>query len=158
MMKNPAFDKDFSRVTRENYITGKSAINFPSAGATGGWHSLAYFDRDSGMMKLSLAGIHYPDTRVFFGDAGIFDATQTLVEQGWPAGGRAVFMADHFRAAADVVVKWTLGESQHCNVEIAEWFPAEADREKFIDLLASGCPRLQELGRLEKVERWIRSQ
>ena len=158
MMIKPAFDHDFSRVSREHYITGKSAINFPTMRATGGWHSLAYFDRDSGVMKLSLAGIHYPDTTAFFSDAGICDMSQELARRGWSAGGRAVFMADHYRAAADMVAKWAMSNSNHCNVEIANWFPAEPDREIFLELLATGSIRLQELGRLGKVENWLRYQ
>ncbi|WP_426212478.1 hypothetical protein [Pseudomonas sp. TWR2-1-1] len=157
-MKKPAFDHDFLRVSREHYITGKSAINFPSMGATGGWHSLAYFDRDSGVMKLSLAGIHYPDTTVFFSGAGICDMSPELERRGWSTGGRAVFMADHYRAAADMVAKWALSNSKHCNVEIANWFPAEPDRERFLDLLATGSTRLQEIGKREKVECWLRYQ
>ncbi|KAA0982694.1 hypothetical protein FQ192_31005 [Pseudomonas sp. ANT_J12] len=151
-MDKPQFDHDLSRITCEHYITGKAAINFASpGGTTGGWHSIAYFDRDSGVLKLSVAGIHYPDTMVFFGDAGIFDATPSLVKRGWPVEGLTIYMADHFRAAADMVVRWALSDSQHCNVEIAEWFPAAPDRQRFVDLLASGTPGLQELGRLGKV-------
>lgn len=96
MMKKPAFDHDFLRLSREHYITGKSAINFPSMGATGGWHSLAYFDRDSGVMKLSLAGIHYPDTTAFFSDAGICDMSQELARRGWSAGGRGLSLIVRF--------------------------------------------------------------
>lgn len=158
MLINPAFDYDFSRVTREHYITGKSAINFPSGGTTGGWHTLAYFDRDAGVMKLSLAGIHYPDTYAFFSDAGVCDMSQDLASRGWPVGEREVFVADHFRAAADMVVKWALSESQHCNVEVEEWFPGGSDRERFLDLLAASSPSLRELGRFEKVDRWLRGK
>lgn len=32
-------------------------------------------------------------------------------------------MADHYRAAADVVMMWELSNSKHCNVEVAEWLP-----------------------------------
>jgi hypothetical protein len=157
-MIKPAFDHDFSRVNRESYITGKAAINFPSTGTTGGWHSLAYFDRDTWSVKLSLAGIQYPETTGFFGDAGIFDATQALVEQGWSVGVRVVWMADHFRATADMVVRWALSDSKHCNVEVSDWFPGDADREHFLNFLSLGKQRLQELGRFEKVERWLRGQ
>jgi hypothetical protein len=154
--KKLMFDHDFSRVTRKHYITGKSAINFPLVGVTtGGWHSLAYFDRDSGMIKLSLAGIHYPDTSSFYSDAGIRDMSKELERRGWSTGGRAVFMADHYRAAADMVAKWAMSNSKHCSVEIANWFPGESDRERFLDLLTTGSTRLQEIGQLEKVERWL---
>ena len=75
-MKQPQFDFDLKRVSRENYITGKAAINFPYPGSiTGGWHFLSYFDRDSGVAKVSLTRIHYPDTTAYFGDLGIIDVT-----------------------------------------------------------------------------------
>ena len=83
-MTQPLFDFDLKRVSREHYITGKAAINFPHAGSTtGGWHLLSYFDRDSGVAKVSLAGIHYPDTTDFFGDAGVIDVTDKLAMRGW---------------------------------------------------------------------------
>lgn len=158
-MNQPLFDLDLSRVTREHYITGKAAINFQSPGVTtGGWHFMLYWDRDSGVCKVSLAGIHYPDTREFFGDAGIYDVGAELARLGWPVEGRAIYMADHFRAAADMVIRWAMGDCRHCSVEIDSWFPAEEDRQRFLDLLAAGMTRLQELGRLDKVEHWLRDQ
>ena len=68
-MIQPLFDFDLKRVSREHYVTGIAAINFPySGGTTGGWYFLSYFDRESGVTKVSLAGIHYPDTTAFFSD------------------------------------------------------------------------------------------
>lgn len=79
-MKQPLFDFDLKRASRENYITGKAAINYPRLGSTtGGWHFLSYFDRESGVAKVSLAGIHYPETTGYFGDQGITDVTDQLV-------------------------------------------------------------------------------
>lgn len=159
MMRQPLLDLDLKRVTREYYITGIAAINFPSfGGTTGGWHSMAYWDRDTGTSKVSLAGIHYSDTKAFFGDVGIFDVTHALISLGWHVDGQAVWMADHYRAAADMIARWALSDSKYCNVEIDDWFPAEEDRQRFLDLLATAWPRLHELGRLEKVEYWLRYQ
>lgn len=158
-MNQPLFDLDLSRVSREHYITGKAAINFPLPGVTtGGWHFMSYWDRDSGVCKVSLAGVHFPDTTAFFGEVGILDATHPLVERGWPVDGRTVWMADHFRAAADMIVRWAMSDSRHCNVEITEWFPADGDRKQLLDLLESGSPGLRMFGRLEKVERWLLTQ
>lgn len=98
-MTRPLFDFDLKRVSREHYITGKAAINFPRPETTtGGWHFLSYFDRESGVAKMSLAGIHYPDTMGFFGDEGIIDVTGRLAEFGWSLDGHRLFMADHYRA------------------------------------------------------------
>ena len=158
-MTQPLFNLDLSRITREHYITGKAAINFPFPGVTtGGWHFLSYWDRESGVCKVSLAGIHFSDTTAFFGDAGILDATQLLAKRGWHAEGKAVWMADHFRAAADMVIRWALSDSQHCSVEIADWFPADEDRQRFLELLGTASPHLLELGRIEKFERWLEGQ
>lgn len=158
-MSQPLFDLDLRRVSREHYITGKAAINFPSSeGVTGGWHFLSYWDRDAGVAKVSLAGIHYPNTTEYFGGVGIVEMGQVLARLGWPVDEMVVYIADHYRAAADMVVRWALSESQHCNVEIEDWFPDEDDKRRFVDLLLAARPRLGELGRLEKVETWLRTQ
>lgn len=79
LMIQPLFDFDLKRVSHKHYITGKAAINFPHPGSTtGGWHFLSYFDRDFGVAKVSLAGIHYPDPTDYFGDLGITDVTDQL--------------------------------------------------------------------------------
>lgn len=158
-MTQPLFDLDLQRVTREHYITGKAAINFPYPGvSTGGWHFMSYWNRDSGVCKVSLAGIHFPDTTSFFGDAGIADVTQVLAERGWESVGRTMWMADHYRAAADMIVRWALSDSQRCSVEIDEWFPSDEDRQRFLGLLDAARFGLLAAGRLERVERWLEGQ
>lgn len=158
-MNQPLFDLDLHRVTREHYITGKSAINFPFPGvSSGGWHVLAYWDREAGVCKVSLAGIHLPDTSAFFGDVGVLDVTEVLAERGWRSEGRSVWMADHCRAAADMIVRWALSDSQHCSVEIDDWFPFNADRHRFLDLVVSAKTQLDAVGRCDKVELWLAAQ
>lgn len=158
-MKQPLFDFDLKRVSRQHYITGKAAINFPLPGcSTGGWHFLSYFDREAGVAKVSLAGIHYPDTDAFFGDTGITDMTEELRKRGWPVEDRGLFMADHYRAAADMIVKWALSDSTPCNVEVAEWFPSPEARSRLLKVLDLGKPQLSELHRLQKVDAWLSSQ
>lgn len=107
---------------------------------------------------MSLAGIHYPNTDAFFGDMGITDVTEQLRARGWPVEGRRLFMADHYRAAADMVVKWAISDSSHCNVEVAEWFSSPEARSRLLELLDLGKPKLSELDRLQKVEAWLSSQ
>ena len=116
---------------------------------------MSYWDQDSRMCKVSLAGIHYPDTALFFGDEGILDATKLLADRGWLSESE-IWMADHFRAAADMIVRWALSDSLHCNIEITEWFPADQDRQRFLDLLGDAEARFRDVGRLEKLERWLR--
>ena len=158
-MRQPLFDFDLKRVSREHYITGKAAINFPHPrSTTGGWHFLSYFDREAGVAKVSLAGIHYPDTTDFFGDAGVTDVTDQLFQRGWSEGGRKLFMADHYRAVADMIARWALSESKHCNIELAEWFPSAGDKQRLLSLVDTGKSKLQEKGKLEKVELWLSSQ
>ena len=110
------------------------------------------------MTKVSLAGIHYPDTTAYFGNLGIIDVTDELVERGWSMDGHRLFMADHYRAAADMIVRWALSESNHCSVEIDDWFPSRAERERLLEILDTGKSKLSEVGRLQKVEAWLRTQ
>lgn len=158
-MTQPLFDLDLKRVSRTHYVTGKAAINFPHPGSiTGGWHFLSYFDRDSGVAKVSLAGIHYPDTTDFFGDAWVNDVTDELARRGWSEDGKRLFMADHYRAAADMVMKWVLSDSKHCNVEVAEWFPSSRTKQRLLEILGSGKPKLLDPAELKKLEAWLSSQ
>lgn len=158
-MAQPLFDLDLKRVARKHYITGKAAINFPYLGSsTGGWHFLSYFDRESGVAKVSLAGIHYPDTTAYFGDVGIIDVTEDLAERGWSVDGYRLFMANHYRAAADMIVRWALSESNHCSVEIDDWFPSQAERQRLLETLDTAKSKLSEVGRWQKLEAWLRTQ
>ncbi|MEE4086419.1 hypothetical protein [Pseudomonas viridiflava] len=158
-MRQALFDFDLKRVSREHYITGKAAINFPHAGSTtGGWHFLSYFDRETGVSKVSLAGIHYPETTGFFGDAGVIDVTEQLAKRGWFAEGQRLFMADHNRAAADMIMRWALSESAQCNVVIDEWFPAQSSKHGLFEMLETARPKLLEIGRLQKLRAWLTSQ
>lgn len=158
-MKQPLFDFDLKRVSHQHYITGKAAINFPYSGSsTGGWNFLSYFDRESGVAKVSLAGIHYPDTTSFFGDVGVVDVTEHMANRGWKVEGKRLFMADHYRATCDMVVKWALSDAQCCNVEIADWFPSQAERHRLLSMLDVGRPKLSELGRQQKMDAWLNSQ
>jgi hypothetical protein len=93
-MMQPLFDFDLKRASRENYITGKAAINFPHPGSTtGGWHFLSYFDRESGVANVSLASIILtpPTTLATWAS----DFTDQLVGRGWAVEGRRLYMADH---------------------------------------------------------------
>lgn len=88
-MRQPLFDFDLKRVSREHYITGKAAINFPNAGSTtGGWHFMSYFDRDTGVAKVSLAGIHYPDTADFLEtlESSTLPTSSERADGNWRAG------------------------------------------------------------------------
>jgi hypothetical protein len=105
--------------------------------------------------KVSLAGIHYPDATGYF---GITDVTDQLAERGWFVERQRLYMADHYRAAADRIVRWALSESCHCNVEIAEWFPDVIDRQRLLSLLNAGMPKLGFLNKQKKVSAWLRIQ
>lgn len=152
-----ALDTDLNRVSREHYITGKAAINFHWPGTTtGGWHRLAYWDSAAGKVKVGLAGIHYPDTSSYLGDVGIISARAALKRQGWPVDGE-VYMANHFRAAADLVLAWALGQSEHCNVELADWFVEEQDLNAIVDLLTCALGKLDAAPQA-RVEHWLGAQ
>ncbi|MGF6667188.1 hypothetical protein ABIA53_000858 [Pseudomonas monsensis] len=55
-----------------------------------------------------------------------------------------------------MVVRWASSESSHYNVEIAEWFPDEMDRQRLLTLLNAGMPKLG--NKQEKVCAWLRTQ
>lgn len=110
------------------------------------------------MAKVSLAGIHYPDTTAYFGDLGIIDVTDELAKRGWSAEGRRLCMADHYRAAADMIVRWALSESIHCSVEIDDWFPSGVERQRLLELLDIARSQLSKVGRWQKVDAWLRTQ
>lgn len=92
------------------------------------------------------------------GGIGIIDVTEELRKLGWPVEDRGLFMANHYRAAADVVVKWVLSDSNHCNVEVAKWFPSPETRLRLVGVLDLAKNKLSELHRLQKMEAWLSSQ
>lgn len=153
----PQFDLDLNRVTYEHYVTAKAAINFPWTHTTsGGWHYLSYWNRETGQVKVSLAGIHYPDTNDYFDATGIVNASAELERLGWKIE-HQVYIADHARAAADMAVAWALGQSKHCNVELAEWFPDDSDLDNVVQMLTSALPKLEALQR-DRLYQWLATQ
>lgn len=67
-------------------------------------------------------------------------------------------MADHYRAAVDMIVRWALSESNHCSVEIDDWFPSRAERQRLHEILDTARSQLSKVGRWQKVEAWQRAQ
>ena len=155
---SPLFDSDLSRVSRDNYITGKSSINFPLDDETGGWHFMSYYDKSKGVFKVSLAGIHFPDTFSYLGNDGVIDVVDQMKRRGIHVNSPHIYMADHYRAAADMIIRWALSERKNCNVEINEWFPKPEDQNRLFDYIAKAKQKLQEVGKWTKVDCWMGSQ
>lgn len=107
-------------------------------------------------MKVSLAGIHYPDTSFLFGTTGVLDAREELAKRGWHLDS-AIYMADHFRAAADMVTAWAIGQNEHCNVELADWFPAHEDHTTVVRMLESSLSKL-EYTEQQRLSHWLKRQ
>lgn len=150
-------DRDLARVSYEHYITGASAINWISDDAeTGGWHRLNYFD--SGMVKVALAGIHYPDTRRYFGSYGVINDTARFESLGVDVLGRQVYVASHYRAAADIVLKWAISSAVQCSVEISDWFPRQPHVDELVALFEAGKQRLEEDYLWKRVQGWLSTQ
>jgi len=84
--------------------------------------------------------------------------TDQLADLGWSVEGERLFMADHYRAAADMIVRWALSESSHCSVEVNDWFSSRAERQRLLKILDTGKSQLSEVGRWQKVEAWLRAQ
>jgi hypothetical protein len=74
-MRQSLFDFDLKRVSARTTSPEKLRTIFHLGSTTGGWHFLSYFDRETGVAKVSLAGIRYPDTSDFFGGFGILDVS-----------------------------------------------------------------------------------
>lgn len=110
------------------------------------------------MTKVSLAGIHYLETKAYLGDLGIIDLTDELAERGWPVDGYRLLMAERYRAAVDMIVRWALSESDHYSVEIDDWFASHAERRRLLEILDTARSQLSKVGRWQKVEAWLRTQ
>lgn len=153
----PRFDLDLDRVSRQHYITGKAAINFPWPGATtGGWHRNGYWNKESGQVKVSLAGLHLPDTTAYLSDTGILDASPELLRRGWPVE-RQIFIADHFRATADMVISWAIGTAPRCSIELDDWFPGSQDYSRIVELLTVVIYKL-DASPGERLALWLQGQ
>jgi hypothetical protein len=152
------FDNSLERAGEKHYITGVSAINFPTSKNTGGWHFLNYFDLDRGIFRVSLSGIHYPDTNKYFGHFGVVDISNKLDALKIPHLNKVVFMATHHRAAADMLVKWAISGKEYCTVEADEWFPAKSDRDALANTLTLAKEKLEQDGLWVRLQSWMTSQ
>ena len=57
-----------------------------------------------------------------------------------------------------MIVRWALSESIHCSVQVDDWFSSRAERQRLLEILDTGKSKLSEVGRLQKVEAWLRTQ
>ncbi|MHD0644890.1 hypothetical protein ACYPKM_04640 [Pseudomonas aeruginosa] len=150
--RKPFFDVDFKNVSKEHYITLKSSLNFPLSKDTGDWHYLNFFDADHDNYKIYLAGIHSPDTSKLLGDTGVIDAAELFKKQRIKTGLKHVYIADHYRAAADMVIKWAMTKAPESSLEFDGWFPSLKDKKKVIDLIEQAAKKL------ERGDAWTRMQ
>jgi len=51
-------------------------------------------------------------------------------------------MADHYRAAADMIKRWAFSESANCNLEVDEWFPSPSEKQQLLKVLDVAKPEL----------------
>lgn len=151
-------DPGFRRVDYKHYVTGPSALNFPSSLATGDWRRLNYFDVFAKSYEIFIAGINFPDTSEYFGNEGIMEVSGLLIEMGIKPGKTEVWMADHYRAAADSVVSWAMSKNQICTVEVNEYFPGFDQRNAFVDLLLEAKEGLMQDGLWNKIDVWLAEQ
>ena len=90
--------------SKENYITGKAALNVPNEDNTfADWH----FDETflSGRGKIRVAGKDTPDTSLLLGEYGIRECGEVLRRYGVKLGdGEKVYAANHIRAILDMVL------------------------------------------------------
>jgi hypothetical protein len=112
----------------------------------------------SQQIAVEQAAIHYPDTTACFGELGIIDLTDELAERGWSVEERRLYMADHYMAAADMVVRCALSESIYCSVVLNNWYHSQAERQRLLETLDTATSQLPKVGRWQKVEAWLRTQ
>lgn len=84
--------------------------------------------------------------------------TDELAERGWSVEERRLYMADHYRAAADMVVRCALSESIYFSVVLDDWFHSQAERQRLLKTLDTASSQLPKIDRWKKVEAWLRTQ
>lgn len=147
----------FSEVTREHYITSRTALNWGGpqsslTGTTGDWRYLTYF---SDPPLLLLAGIEpMIDTRPYLGETGVYEATDDFVARGFVSGSTSVWVANHYRAAADMLLRDVVKGARHSSVDVAEWFLDGRDVQALGDLLEQAFAKLRD-DQVQIIKRWL---
>jgi hypothetical protein len=85
---------DFSKTKKNIYLTGRTALNIPSAEETGDWNFYNYF--------LTTPANYYvaSNTNSLWGNKGIYDAGKILTNLGIDIN--HIYAANHYRAIADL--------------------------------------------------------
>lgn len=140
--------------TEENYLTGITALNIPTAECTGDWHFSECFvvHRDVKLLQKK-AGIDLFSTAEWLGNTGIYDCYSVLVEYGLKEAMKNIYAADHYRAIADMVYfKVKSGHAINSTISLNDWLPMEHEKKKVYDLIEKLKPAMnnEEWGIIEQ--------
>lgn len=135
--------------SRLRYLGGMAALNLPSPTGTGDWHMEQTFFRSREKRSRSfISGVGCPtDTTSILGEAGIYDCTAVLDEQGIPHESAVAYAANHARATADLVLAAVLRSESPDFVVLDDWMPRDSDKQQVLDLLATADAHLSDAQR-----------
>ena len=121
----------WQETTPERYISGLVALNLPTAGDSGDWHTLNVLSalRQGHLLPLALVGKGQPfNTNDFFGQLGVLEARAAILALGEPVD-EPVYVASHVRAVADMVVSLLTQGEPLSSIPIEDWVSDHGYRE-----------------------------
>lgn len=134
--------------SKKVYLSSYFALNLINKEATGDWHSTTFWSEKSipnHSHILGLDGYSACDTSKYFSDDGIFLGNSTLEKMGFErfCEGFDLYVADHFRAVADLIVLYALRGGVFSYFEFDDMMPAESDKQRVFEILNKGIPKME---------------
>ncbi len=74
------------------------------------------------------------NTNACFGSLGVIDGTERFFDFHYEPANTPVWLAEHFRACADLICCHVLETGELGLVMLKEWFPGEEDQRDVLDL------------------------
>jgi len=142
--------------TRQRYLGGMAALNFPSPMGTGDWHRKAtfYIDHGDHRPRSFICGTGCEtDTNKMLGDVGIYDCTAILNNLRIPHESEIAYAASHARACADLALTSVMHGGSPEFVVLDDWMPQDSDKQEIFDLLDKAIFFLSEEQK-SKVIKW----
>lgn len=147
--------KNIPKTTALQYISGLNSLNLDLRDSTGsGWHFANVWSEEGKELRLYGKGTH-ADTTAFMGYLGIADRSEDLRRMGVPIRS-GVYVANHFRAAADITYE-SLIRYRHVGPvrgSVDFYFPAEDQKEILFKYLLLVRGHVDEVRR-ELLDDWL---
>ncbi len=142
------------KTSLETYVSGIVALNILSPDDTGDWHSGSILHANPTSCERYIYGLGQPrNTNYLFGTSGVFDGTSRLVMMGYHPENVPVFIADHPRACADMIMCGLLPFQPVNAISLDDWFPTDLDKArvyKYIRIMEKNLNGSM----LEKLKKW----